>query len=142
VFVIHGALLLLLLVGSRASFRLISEFAQRRRHEGQRLVIYGTGDGAATAVRELVGRSPVRYRMLGFVDDDPQMARTRIQGYPVLGDFASLVSLIANGAVDAVVITAPLIDVNRLEQLKDLCSEHQVSLARLHFTLDQLIVAS
>jgi UDP-GlcNAc:undecaprenyl-phosphate GlcNAc-1-phosphate transferase len=142
VFVIHGALLLLLLVGSRASFRLISEFAQRRRHEGQRLVIYGTGDGAATAVRELVGRSPVRYRMLGFVDDDPQMARTRIQGYPVLGDFASLVSLIANGAVDAVVITAPVIDVNRLEQLKDLCSEHQVSLARLHFTLDQLIVAS
>jgi FlaA1/EpsC-like NDP-sugar epimerase len=80
--------------------------------------------------------------MLGFVDDDPQMARTRIQGYPVLGDFASLVSLIANGAVDAVVITAPVIDVNRLEQLKDLCSEHQVSLARLHFTLDQLIVAS
>jgi UDP-GlcNAc:undecaprenyl-phosphate GlcNAc-1-phosphate transferase len=142
VFIIYAALLMLLLGGSRASFRLISEFAQRRRQGGERLVIYGAGDGAATAVRELLGRSKDGYRMLGFVDDDPNMARTRIQGYPVLGDYASLVSLVSNGAVDSVVVTAPVIDVERLEKLQALCTEHQVSLARLHFKLDQLVAAS
>jgi UDP-GlcNAc:undecaprenyl-phosphate GlcNAc-1-phosphate transferase len=57
VFIIYGTLLLLLLAGSRASFRLISEFAHRRRDGGRRLVIYGAGDGAATASRELLSRA-------------------------------------------------------------------------------------
>ena len=141
VFVIYGALLLLLLGGSRASFRLISEFAQRRRHEGQRLIIYGAGDGAATAVRELLARAPENYRLLGFVDDDPNLARRRVQGYPVLGDYTSLVSLITNGAVDSVVISTALIDVSRLEELQVLCGANQVSLARVHFKLDQLVAS-
>jgi UDP-GlcNAc:undecaprenyl-phosphate/decaprenyl-phosphate GlcNAc-1-phosphate transferase len=141
VFVIYAALLLLLLGGSRASFRLISEFVQRRRHEGQRLIIYGAGDGAATAVRELLTRSRQRYRLLGFVDDDQSMTRRRVQGYPVLGDYTSLVSLIANGAVDSVVISTSLVEVGRLEHLQALCTQHQVSLARVQFQLDRLVAS-
>ncbi|HVH25668.1 MAG TPA: hypothetical protein VM818_02875 [Vicinamibacterales bacterium] len=141
VFVIYAALLMLLLGGSRASFRLISEFAHRRRHAGQRLIIYGAGDGAAIAVREILSRTAEGYRMLGFIDDDPGMARSRMQGYPVLGDFASLTSLIANGAVDTVVITTHLISVDRLDTLRSLCAEHGVSLARLHFRLDEIVAA-
>jgi UDP-GlcNAc:undecaprenyl-phosphate GlcNAc-1-phosphate transferase len=141
VFVIYAALLMLLLGGSRASFRLISEFAYRRRQAGQRLIIYGAGDGAAIAVRELLGRTAEGYRMLGFIDDDPGMARSRMQGYPVLGDFASLTSLISNGAVDTVVITTHLISVDRLDTLRGLCAEHGVSLARLHFRLDEIVAA-
>jgi UDP-GlcNAc:undecaprenyl-phosphate GlcNAc-1-phosphate transferase len=142
VFVIYAALLLLLLGGSRASFRLISEFVHRRRHAGQRLVIYGTGDGAATAVRELLSRGGGAYRMLGFIDDDPAMARKRMQGYPVLGGYESLVSLIENGAVESVVITTHLMDVDQLERLQALCADNNVALARLHFKLDQLVAAS
>jgi len=142
VFVIYSALLLLLLCASRASFRLISEFASRRRQAGPRVVIYGAGDSAAAAVRELLGRTVDGYRMLGFIDDDPGMARVRMQGYPVLGDFSSLVSLISNGAVDTVVITTHLISVDRLETLRRLCSEHHVALARLHFKLDEIVAAS
>jgi UDP-GlcNAc:undecaprenyl-phosphate/decaprenyl-phosphate GlcNAc-1-phosphate transferase len=140
VFVIYGALLFILLGGSRASFRLISEFAQRRRHEGRRLIIYGAGDGLAT-VRELLRRSHDDYRLLGFVDDDPGLARRRVQGYPVLGDYASLMSLICNGAVDSVVISAALVDVARLDELRAVCAEQQVSLARVHFELDELVAS-
>jgi UDP-GlcNAc:undecaprenyl-phosphate GlcNAc-1-phosphate transferase len=142
VFIIYAALLLLLLAGSRASFRLISEFAHRRRHGGPRLVIYGAGDGGATASRELLSRAAEGYRMLGFIDDDPGMTRVRMQGYPVLGDYRSLVSLISNGAVDAVVMTNRLIAVERLGELQALCKAHQVSLARLHLELDHIIAAS
>lgn len=142
VFVIYAALMVLALIGTRASFRLISEFAHRRRPEGPRLVIYGAGAGGAAAVRELISASPEGYRMLGFIDDDPGMTRVRMQGYPVLGDFRSLESLIRNGAVDSVIISTHLIDVERLELLKALCADHAVALARLHFRLDQLIAVS
>lgn len=141
VFMIYAALQMLAFVGSRASFRLIGEFAHRRRHEGQRLIIYGSGDGAASAVRELLERDPDGYRMVGFIHDDPLMARTRMQGYPVLGGFASLVSLIEHDAVDTVVITTPAIGVEQLDHLQALCSENGVSLARLHWRLDAIVPA-
>jgi FlaA1/EpsC-like NDP-sugar epimerase len=57
VFIIDGAILLVLLCASRASFRLLSEMAHRRRREGQRLVIYGAGDVGASAVRDILSRS-------------------------------------------------------------------------------------
>jgi len=142
VFVIYAALVVLMLVGSRASFRLMSEFAHRRRQIGDRLVIYGAGDGAAATARELLSARQGGYRMLGFIDDDPDMARRRVQGYPVLGDFASLESLITNGAVDSVVITMPVIDVDRLKRLQTLCEEQQVSLLRLRVELDRLVAVS
>jgi UDP-GlcNAc:undecaprenyl-phosphate GlcNAc-1-phosphate transferase len=142
IFTIHAALLMLLLSGSRASFRLISEFVHRTHYAGQRLVIYGAGDVSAEAVRELLGASPRGYRMLGFIDDDPALARMRMQGYPVLGDFGSLVSLISNGAIDSVVVTTRLIDVARLQELQQLCEQHQVSLLRVRFGLDQLVAVS
>jgi UDP-GlcNAc:undecaprenyl-phosphate GlcNAc-1-phosphate transferase len=141
VFVMYAALLLLMLCGSRASFRLISEFAHRRRYHGQRVVIYGSGDGAATAVRQLLSSTTEGYRMMGFIHDDPAMARARMQGYPVLGDFTSLESLITNGAVDTVVITTNLISMDRLEVLRALCAHHGVSLARLHFKLDAIVAS-
>ena len=141
VFVIYASLLMLLLCGSRASFRLIAEFVHRRRQKGPRLIIYGAGDVGATVVRDLLSRQPNGYRMLGFIDDDPSMARASMQGYPVLGTFESLASLVSNGAVDMVVITR-LIDTERLEELQSMCTEHRVRLSRLHFELDQLVAAS
>ena len=79
--------------------------------------------------------------MLGFIDDDPAMARVRMQGHPVLGNFDALTSLVSNGAVDLVVVTR-LLDVERLTALQTLCTTHRVSLARLHFKLDHLVAVS
>ena len=141
VFVVYAALLMLLLSGSRASFRLISEFAHRRNQSGVRVVIYGAGDAAASAVREMLSRRYGGYRMLGFIVEDPAMERVQMQGYPVIGNYQKLVGLIENGGVDLVVLTQ-LIDVERLEQLRELCADRRVSLERLHFELDQLVAAS
>ena len=80
--------------------------------------------------------------MLGFIDDDPEKARLQMLGYPVLGDYGSLASLITNGAVDAVVVSTRLMDVDKLAELKRLCEAHHVDLSRLHLELDQLVVAS
>jgi UDP-GlcNAc:undecaprenyl-phosphate GlcNAc-1-phosphate transferase len=132
----------LMLTGSRASFRLISEFVRRRRDAGNRLVIYGAGDGGAMAIRELLNTVAGDFRMLGFIDDDPGKTRSRIQGYPILGGYPALESLVAGGAVDTVVISTRLIDVDRLQRLRDLCAAHGVVLSRMHFELHELIAVS
>ena len=142
VFIIYAAFLMLLLVGSRASFRLISEFAKRRNPSGDRLLIYGAGDGGAAAVRELLNREDLAFRMVGFADDDAHKWRTQIHGYPVIGDYRGLVSLVLGGAIDTIIVSTKKIDVNRLRDLETLCAEHGVRLSRLQYDFQHLIAVS
>lgn len=140
VFVIYAALLLLMLFASRASFRLIGEFIQRRRHGGDRLIIYGAGQGGAAAVRELVGQAGEVYRLQGFIDDDPEKSGIRFLGYQVLGSYAELRRLIQRGEVDCVVISTRMIDASRVQELERLCHAYGVRLSALRVELQHLVV--
>jgi UDP-GlcNAc:undecaprenyl-phosphate GlcNAc-1-phosphate transferase len=142
VFIIYAALLMLMLVGSRVSFRLMSEFVRRRRRGGERLLIYGAGDAGSIAVRELIGNLDHNYRMLGFIDDDERKRKSRIQGYPVLSGYEGLVSLIDGGAVDRVIISSRRIPPSRVQELEALCAEKAVALSRLDFRLEHLVAVS
>ena len=137
VFVIYAVLLTMLVIVSRASFRLIGEFVNRQRSVGRRAVIYGAGDGAALALRELQGSDAVR--ILGFIDDDPRIARMRVQGYPVLGDFSALEVLITTKSVDLVLVTTRLSDSARMTVLETACAESGVALTRLHIGFENIV---
>lgn len=140
VFAIYAALLMLALTGSRASFRLIGEFVRRRR-QGDRLVIYGAGDGGAILIRELLSDEHRNFRLLGFIDDDPAKGRLRLQGFPVLGGFETLEVLVRERALDSVIVSARNIPGARMQELELLCADNGITLARLHFRLEQVVAS-
>jgi UDP-GlcNAc:undecaprenyl-phosphate GlcNAc-1-phosphate transferase len=142
VFIIYAAILMLLHTASRGSFRLISEFVLRRRDTGQRLLIYGAGEGGAIAVRGLMTDPASQYRMLGFIDDDERKRGSRVMGYPVLGPYRGLVSFIESAAVERVVISTQAIPAGRVRELEQLCASHGVALSRLTVRLDHLVGVS
>jgi FlaA1/EpsC-like NDP-sugar epimerase len=82
VFVIDALLLAVLLTASRMSFRLIGEALHRNLKAATRVVIYGAGDGSALVVSEMMKAQDGRYRILGFIDDDPRFQRMRVRGRP------------------------------------------------------------
>ena len=127
-FLIYGMLLLLLLVGSRASFRLIGEFVQRQRQSGRRLVIYGADDTGSIAVRHLLHDPHGAYRIVGFVDDDVSKRNARVHGYRIIGGYDHLVGMIMAGEVDAVAVTH---ERPGTHALVGLCAMHGVTLHRL-----------
>jgi UDP-GlcNAc:undecaprenyl-phosphate GlcNAc-1-phosphate transferase len=137
VFVMYAALLMLMLLGSRSSFRLIGEFARRRR-AGTRLVIYGAGEAGALVAREMLSDVREPFRILGFIDDDPKKQRLRLSGYSVLGGEKALLSLIQDEAVDVVVISARRFDDLRLHRVERACKAKNVRLMRFHFQLEAL----
>jgi UDP-GlcNAc:undecaprenyl-phosphate GlcNAc-1-phosphate transferase len=139
VFVIYAVLLMLVVVGSRASFTVIADALQHRRQDGRRVMIYGAGDGGVVAVRELMNDAQHAVRIVGFVDDDPRKRRIRVRGYPVVGAFEKLGQLIAAGGIDVVVLTIRAIDAGRLEALQTLCAHHAVPLLRLSIGLTTLV---
>ena len=137
-FLIYGALLMLLLVGSRASFRLIGEFARRRRRVGERLVVYGSGDSGLSVVRALVMPFDSGYRMIGFVDEDPSTHQRNMLGYRVLGGYDRLTAMIVQHEVDTVIVSSRLIDALRLASVQQLCVAHGIKLFRFHIELQTL----
>jgi UDP-GlcNAc:undecaprenyl-phosphate GlcNAc-1-phosphate transferase len=139
VFIIYAALLIGLVIASRASFRLIGEFVQRRREAGMRAVIFGAGESANVAVRELQARLDVK--VLGFIDDDPQIARMRVHGYPVLGAGPQLQRMIEGGEVDVVVINRQGLEQERVADMEALCTKAGVTLVRLNIDFEELVVA-
>lgn len=139
VFVVYAITLLMFLTTSRASFRLMGEFVQRRRYTARRLIIYGAGDGGALAVRELLNDRTTRYRMLGFIDDDPKKYKLRVHGYAILGAYEELARVIRAGEVDHVVVSVRNLDPMRLQRLEGCCEEYDVTLSRLHLNIQQLV---
>jgi UDP-GlcNAc:undecaprenyl-phosphate GlcNAc-1-phosphate transferase len=137
VFVIYGALMMLFATGSRASFRLISEYI-RRRQQGSRMVIYGAGTGGQLALRELVEQDGRGVRCIGFIDDDPDRHRRSIGDYPILGGYEALALLVAAGRVDQIVISTRKIDEVRINEILRFCKDRDVVLYRLNFNLHRL----
>lgn len=137
VFVIYPALLLLLMVSSRSSFRLMDEFVRRRRL-GHRLVIYGAGEAGALAAQKLLSDPHKSYRLLGYVDDDSRKQRLNLGGYPVLGTEQVLLRILDEGAVDVVVMSLPHMEEAQLRRIQQACRARQVALMRFGFQLDVL----
>jgi UDP-GlcNAc:undecaprenyl-phosphate GlcNAc-1-phosphate transferase len=139
VFAIDFILAVGLVTVSRASFRLIGEFVQRGRQNGERVVIYGAGDAGALVVRELLSRRDEAIRIIGFIDDDERKAGNRVGGYRVLGDLGMLETFVTTGAVDTVVVSTRAITEERLRPLNALCARHGVATRRLRIGFDNLL---
>jgi len=105
-------------------------------------VIFGAGDGGALAVGELRKAHFGDFKILGFVDDDARKQRMRVQGYPVIGGYPALVALVEADSVDSVVISARMIEVDRLHELEELCARHGVGLSRLRVGLEPLVAGA
>jgi UDP-GlcNAc:undecaprenyl-phosphate/decaprenyl-phosphate GlcNAc-1-phosphate transferase len=140
VFVIYAALLTLLLLASRGSFRLLAEFFHRRGSSGHRCVIYGTSGASISIVREAFANQPLK--IIGFADDDPMHANVRVAGYPVMGDFKRLLAMVENDEVDCVVVNTRLADVERLQRLETVCREQEVELLTLQLNVKRFTIAS
>ena len=92
--------------------------------------MYGAGPGGSLAVRT-VANLDTPYRVVGFVDDNPNRQRVRVQGYPVMGTFERLRQLITNKQVDAVLVSTDAIDSDCLAEAETLAAQHGVRVLQL-----------
>ena len=98
----------ILLIGTsrfaeRALFRALGSLKDRQSR--RRTLIVGAGRGGRSLLREL--RETAGQQVVGFVDDDPRLARRRLQGVPVLGGCEVIEAVLADARPDVVLVTIP-----------------------------------
>jgi UDP-GlcNAc:undecaprenyl-phosphate GlcNAc-1-phosphate transferase len=141
VFVLDGLLLLLAVFGSRMAFRMIREFLPGpHHHDGRRVLIYGAGDGGEMVLRELRNNSSLGYRPVGFVDDDPLKRDKVISGLRVHDGNGSLRTLCQELDVDEILISFRGSEKEKIEELRSLCRDMNISLKRAELRIDTVEV--
>ena len=136
VFVLDWILLVLLLSGSRVSFRLLGETLRPARADFRRVLIYGAGDGGELILREL-GKNPALRRVpVGFLDDDRSKIGTRIHEVPVLGDLDRAEDLMAAHHIAEVVVSSGKIPAHRLRRLETICAAGGILVVRASIRLE------
>jgi sugar transferase (PEP-CTERM system associated) len=78
-----------------------------KRHPSTNLVVLGTGTLARDAVKEILQRPELGIRVLGFVDDSPQLLGVSIINPKVIGNYEDLPKLVADHKVDRIVVGLP-----------------------------------
>ena len=120
---LNTILLLLLVAGSRISFRVIRSLVLAQRsapvREGNKVAIYGAGDSGELLIRELLSSGDYDFVPVAFVDDDARKVGKKLHGvqiYPV----EELPQLVANHGVREVVVSSRKVPTNRIEKVQAL----------------------
>ncbi|EQD57442.1 epimerase/dehydratase protein, partial [mine drainage metagenome] len=85
----------------------------------RRVLVIGAGRSGDALVRDL--RRDAEYRVVGFIDDAPQLRGARVQGVPVLGSMAELVDLARASSAEMLLIAVPSASVAQMRVIVSAC---------------------
>jgi len=124
-----------LILSARLSFRSLELMRRRLRSDGERVAIYGAGDGGELAVRELLNNSELHLQPFCFLDDDPRKHGERIHGVPVLGGLDSLGYVAERHAVRRILIATKKLPADVLRALRAYARAHELQLLELDVSM-------
>lgn len=131
VLILEGILSFILVGIFRISPRLWIEFRRKRSTEGTPLLIYGAGDQGENVLRAIRREPTNKYRLVGFIDDDPAKERSSIHGVTVLGTRRQLEESIEKNGVFELLIAITNLDKKILKEVVMVCNELAVTVRRL-----------
>lgn len=88
-----------------------------------RILIVGAGEAGRMLLHEIALREPDAYEVIGFLDDDPALSGSKVEGIPVLGPCADLPEVAAARAVDEAIIAVPSASRHFNRQIVSLCRD-------------------
>jgi UDP-GlcNAc:undecaprenyl-phosphate GlcNAc-1-phosphate transferase len=139
VFFLDGLLLLLLVAGSRITFRLLRGLLPLPPLPGaRRALIYGAGDAGEWLLREMQNNPNLGCIPVGFADDDPLKKGKVIHGLRVFGGNGTLPDICRVHHVEEVYISSARFSAERVREIVEACQETGVVLKRLRLSFETL----
>jgi UDP-GlcNAc:undecaprenyl-phosphate GlcNAc-1-phosphate transferase len=138
VFVIDALVAFFLLVGARAVTAGIDAYLRKARVRGVRVLVYGAGRGGTLLVREVLQNPDAGFVPVGFLDDDAQKWRLRVEGIPVLGGGDRLEAVVARYRIAEILVSVRDMEPDKLAELLSRCTALGVRLRRMRFTIDDV----
>jgi exopolysaccharide biosynthesis polyprenyl glycosylphosphotransferase len=110
----------------RAGERFISARLRARGVGVSQVIIVGAGEVGRTVMRVIVAQPELGYRVVGFMDDNPDKGSTDIGPFKALGPLSNLPQAIEEEKADEVVITLPWMYHRKIMRIVRECERRRV----------------
>jgi FlaA1/EpsC-like NDP-sugar epimerase len=114
---------IILIGGSRFSWRMYRDFYMRPTTEKQRALIIGAGSAGSMLVRQLIKSHDTDLLPVGFVDDDPKKEKLQIFGVTVFGKTEDIPMLVEKLNVEIIIIAIPSLSKKEIQKIYQECSK-------------------
>jgi UDP-GlcNAc:undecaprenyl-phosphate GlcNAc-1-phosphate transferase len=134
VFLIDAALLVLAILGSRLSFRMMAHAAVMQSTRARRVLIYGAGERGRLLAREMLANSNWHLKPIGFIDNG-DMPEGSLLGVRIVGNADDLNDVLERLRVDEVVFSGDPIDPALRQHAIGACADRKIVVRDLIFEM-------
>ena len=120
VFIIDAILLILLLGGTRVSYRLLKDH-HLGKDQAERVLVVGAGSAGEGLVRDLLRMRPPAYLPVAFVDDDPAKQGQEIHGIRVVSAIDNTAIVAGQWDADLIMLALPSANSTQMRRIVELC---------------------
>jgi FlaA1/EpsC-like NDP-sugar epimerase len=91
------------------------------------ILIIGAGAAGEKILREIFDNNQLHYKVVGFIDDDPQKIGRSIHGVTVLGNLGGITSILEKEDVHEILIAIPSAKGDQIRNIVEACKDCNVS---------------
>lgn len=137
--VVYGLVSSMVVVGSRASYRVLVSARQRTGRKGIAVLLYGPGPEDLVGARDMIERTVASgMRPVGLLSPYRGFKGRFVDGLKVWGGIDELPQIVGRAGAQAVVIADHAASSDVVDRLSGLCRQTAVALYRLHVSLESL----
>lgn len=113
----------LLIGGSRFSWRMFRDNIMNKQKNIKKTLIIGAGSGGTMVARQLLNNHEIDLKPVAFIDDDPKKYKLDILGIPVVGDSTRIAQTVEKYQIDNIVIAIPSLKQKELNRIFEECAK-------------------
>jgi FlaA1/EpsC-like NDP-sugar epimerase len=113
----------ILIGGSRFSWRMYRDYYIKTKQKKKRALIIGAGAAGSMLVRQFMKNHDAEILPVGFVDDDPTKQKLQIYGVTVAGKTKDIPKLVEKLNVETIIIAIPSMSKSEIQRVYQECSK-------------------
>ncbi|MGM0753093.1 MAG: polysaccharide biosynthesis protein [Bacillota bacterium] len=114
---------MILIGGSRFSWRMYRDYYIKPKQEKKRALIIGAGAAGSMLVRQFLKNHDAELLPVGFIDDDPKKQKLQIYGVTVVGKTKDIPRLVEKLNVENIIIAIPSMSKSEIQKVYQECSK-------------------
>ncbi|MEB5761593.1 polysaccharide biosynthesis protein [Staphylococcus haemolyticus] len=123
---------LILIGGSRISWRIGRSFVVGKQKKKKPTLIVGAGRGGSLLIRQMLRSPEMGLEPVLAVDDDPQKRKLTIaEGVKVQGKVDDIPNLVNKFRIKRIIIAIPTLSPTRLKEINDICNSTGIELFKM-----------
>ncbi|AMY06239.1 polysaccharide biosynthesis protein [Staphylococcus condimenti] len=123
---------ILLIGGSRLSWRIFNRTVNRRGRKSKNTLVIGAGAGGSMLVQQMLKRPGMGMEPVLAVDDDPNKQKLTItEGVKVQGKIEDVPDLVRKYRIKKIIIAIPTLSQKRLREINEVCENLGVTVLKM-----------